>query len=255
MSRHTPRSTASTSCGVGRPFASSTPLPPRNACVMMSPPRSCASSVVVGITGVWGNRPRWTMIGRSPASSLAASRNGDTAGSPVWQARTLNPTMMSAQVVADEALVGQVDLARVHEAEDPRAGVGVVDVRAARHLEGGRTAGAPVDDDRYAGVHADLVRRQAEVAQSGEDVHVQVDEPRRDEQARAVDHLRVRVRRAEVGPHRGDRAVDHRDVGDLVDEVGGVDHAAALQQQRLHRGSMQHGASLGTVRCIDVSVR
>ena len=63
-------------------------------------------------------------------------------------------------------------------------------------------------------------------------MNVHVDQARGDDLARGVEHLILTVRKGVVG---GNTAVPHEEVHDPVHRLAGVDHAAALDQERGHR--------------------
>ena len=116
---------------------------------------------------------------------------------------------------------GQVQLVGVDEGQDPGTGLGVVDDRPPGQAEGGDPARAAIDHRRHAGVHADRVGLDAEVAESGHDVDVRIDETGHDEQASAVDHLAVVGHLAARGrgpprPERADQPVRDDDIGGRV---------------------------------------
>ena len=134
------------------------------------------------------------------------------------------------ELVADEVLGGEVDLARVHECEDPRAHLGVVDPLAGQ-TERRHAAGAAVDDHRHALAHAHPVGVQAEVTEARVHVHVQVDEARRHQQVAAVDHLGLGPGRVVDRADGGDRAVLDQDVAHLVVPTAG-DPAPARPRAR-----------------------
>ena len=221
---------------------------------MMSPGRRASSRVAVGMDGVWGKRPRWTMIGLSPATDLAPSRNGDTDGSPVWQTRTLNPTTSGKlqglrrgvqvevagvvgdlELVADEVVGGQVQDVGVHQRQHPGAGGQGIDP-VPGESDGGGPAGAAVDHDRHAPVHTGLVGPDAEVAQARIHVGVQVDQSGCHEQPGRVDHLHVVGQVVGSWSDGQDGAAADQDVGDQVEAAFGVDDPPAAQDQVRRRG-------------------
>ena len=75
------------------------------------------------------------------------------------------------------------------------------------------------------------------LAGAGEDMHVDVDQARRDVQARDVDDLEC-LRRIDLRRHGGDLAVADGHIGDRADLVPGVDDMAAAEQQVVRRLSV-----------------
>jgi hypothetical protein len=97
-------------------------------------------------------------------------------------------------------------------------------------LDGERRGATLVDDGGHARANADLVRVHAEVA--GDvlvDVAVRIDHARDHELAPRVDRASGRAR--DPRRHLRNRSVFHGDVVDTVDALGGIDHAAAADDQ------------------------
>jgi hypothetical protein len=134
------------------------------------------------------------------------------------------------QLVADEVAGGQVELAGVHEGEDPGGGRrGLQPV--AGQAERGDAAGAAVDHHRHAGPHAGPVGLDAEVPETGEHVGVEVDQPGRHDHAPAVDDLGVGPVVGGAGTDGGDLAAGHHHVGHPVEPGCRVDHPPTAQDQ------------------------
>ena len=80
------------------------------------------------------------------------------------------------------------------------------------------------------GIHAALARIGIAFAGAGEDVHVNIDEPRSDVKALDVDGL-VGRRRVNVRGYGRDLAVANGDITDLIDLVLGIDDVPPLEQE------------------------
>ncbi len=105
---------------------------------------------------------------------------------------------------------------------------GLDDVMAeAMEIAGPSAAGIDAGGDAAAPRH--LGRIDAERGSAPIDMGVQIDQPRRHDEARDVAHLGSRPRR-EIGADRGDAAVREGNVGDLVDPLARIDDAAAFEQ-------------------------
>ena len=142
--------------------------------------------------------------------------------------------------MADEILGREVDLARIQEREHPRAHVGIIDPFA-RETERRGAARARVDDRGHAGLDADAIGMQAEVAQPWVHMHVKVDEARRDEQSGRVNDPGAGGR-LEICANGLDAAVASQHVGDFVAARGRIDHPAPPEHETACAyGVVHHG--------------
>jgi len=114
--------------------------------------------------------------------------------------------------MADEALIRQIDLRRVHQREHLGLGIRVVDDRLAGQFDDGGAGGAGIDNHRNAGVDAHQIGRQTEVAQTGIAVGMNVDQPRGNQMAADIAHLRSGVIGSSVGADFYDGAVAHHNI-------------------------------------------
>ena len=117
--------------------------------------------------------------------------------------------------------------ADVEEGQDPR--LGHLDDVLSEGAERERASRARVHDGGRAGAETVRIGLDAVVGGAGEDVHVQVDEARRDEEVGRVEDVLARDR-TQINPDGRDASPLEPHVVSAVESLGGVEYPAASDQ-------------------------